>query len=158
MHRISETIMKSGINFFIQGQNIKLLQFPDHLEKIWPWSAMSDTDTCFIYIYMESQSPMQSCRSFLICVGLWSTYSDLICLFGVFRPTEEFFTHKETSQSPGEGLQILTQTRHSWPLSSEGSIACHIYCDTGHYIWWPVTLTSIAERLAVELSLPVFTT
>ena len=32
----------------------------------------------------------------------------------------------------GEGLQILTNARHSWPLSSEGSLACHTYCDTGH--------------------------
>ena len=26
----------------------------------------------------------------------------------------------------------LTCTRHSWPLSSEGSLACHTFCDTGH--------------------------
>ena len=32
----------------------------------------------------------------------------------------------------GEGLQILTYARHSWPLSSEGSLAYHTYCDTGH--------------------------
>ena len=32
----------------------------------------------------------------------------------------------------GEGLQILTYTRHSWSLSSEGSFACHTECDTGH--------------------------
>ena len=25
----------------------------------------------------------------------------------------------------GEGLQILTYARHLWPLSSEGSLACH---------------------------------
>ena len=31
----------------------------------------------------------------------------------------------------GEGLQILTYARHLWPLSSEDSLACHIYCDTG---------------------------
>ena len=31
-----------------------------------------------------------------------------------------------------EGLQILTYARYSWPLSSEGSLACHTYCDTGH--------------------------
>ena len=31
-----------------------------------------------------------------------------------------------------EGLQILTYARHLWPLSSEGSLACHTYCDTGH--------------------------
>ena len=61
----------------------------------------------------------------------------------------------------GEGLQILTNyARHSWPLSSEGSLACHIYCDTGHPFIMviargPVTLTLIAECLALELSLPV---
>ena len=32
----------------------------------------------------------------------------------------------------GEGLQILTFARHSWSLSSEGSLSCHTYCDTGH--------------------------
>ena len=32
----------------------------------------------------------------------------------------------------GEGLQILTYTRHQWPLNSEGSSACHTYCVTGH--------------------------
>ena len=32
----------------------------------------------------------------------------------------------------GEGLQILTlYARHSWPLSSEGSLTCQTYCDTG---------------------------
>ena len=30
-----------------------------------------------------------------------------------------------------EGLQILTYARHSLPLSSEGSLECHTYCDTG---------------------------
>ena len=32
----------------------------------------------------------------------------------------------------GEGLQILTYAQHSWILSSEGSLACHTYCDRGH--------------------------
>ena len=74
---------------------------------------------------------MQSCRSFLICVGLCSnikcSYSDLICLFGVFRPTENFSLIRRRHNRP-----VKDWTRHSWPLSSEGSIACHIYCDTGH--------------------------
>ena len=59
----------------------------------------------------------------------------------------------------GEGLQILTCARHSWPLSSEGSLACHTYCGTGHpyngHLRGPVTLIPVAERLAVELSLHV---
>ena len=32
----------------------------------------------------------------------------------------------------GERLQILTYARLLWPLSSEGSLACQTYCDTGH--------------------------
>ena len=32
----------------------------------------------------------------------------------------------------GEELQILAYSRHLWPLSSEGSLACHTYYDTGH--------------------------
>ena len=50
----------------------------------------------------------------------------------VFRPNREFFTHTETSPLPVKGLQILTYAEHSWPLSCEGSLACHTFCDTGH--------------------------
>ena len=32
----------------------------------------------------------------------------------------------------GKWLQIFTYARHSWPLSSEVSLACHTYCDTVH--------------------------
>ena len=32
----------------------------------------------------------------------------------------------------GEGLQIFAFVLHLRPLSSEGSLACHAYCDTGH--------------------------
>ena len=31
----------------------------------------------------------------------------------------------------GEGLQIVTYARHSWPLSSEGSLTCHTHWETG---------------------------
>ena len=51
----------------------------------------------------------------------------------------------------GEGLKILTFARHLWPLSSEGSLACYIYCDG----------TSIYNdhlRGPVKLSLPVLMT
>ena len=64
------------------------------------------------------------------------------------------FSRFHSERSP---LQILTYARHLWPLSSEGSLACHSYYDTGHvyngHLQEPVTLTPIAECLAVELSL-----
>ena len=40
------------------------------------------------------------------------------------------------------------------PISIKGSLACHIYC---LHPFIMIFLTSIAESLAVELSLPVFT-
>ena len=52
-------------------------------------------------------------------------YFLFVCLFGCVHPTRKIFTHIETSP-------FLTYARHSWPLSSEGSLACHTYCDTGH--------------------------
>ena len=58
----------------------------------------------------------------------------------------------------GERLQILTYARHAWPLSSEGSLTCHGPTLYSGHIRGPVTLTPVAERLAAELSLPVFTT
>ena len=86
----------------------------------------------------------------------------LLVVLVVLSSTREFFTHIETSTITGEGLQILINDRHLWPLSSEGSLACHTYCDTGHpfimVLRGSVTLAPYAERLAVELSLPVLTT
>ena len=46
-------------------------------------------------------------------------FAFFVCLLGVSRPTREFFTHMETTPLP---VQILTYPRHSWPLSSEGSL------------------------------------
>ena len=57
----------------------------------------------------------------------------IFCLFRVFRPTQEFFTHMETSTLPMKGCKF-------WPIHSthghgalhDGSLACHTYCDTWH--------------------------
>ena len=81
----------------------------------------------------------------------------LLCLFGVFRPTRERFTHGEVVLA-GKGLKILTSARNLWPLSIEGSY----YCAMGHLFIIVISRTRDTEPntecLAVELSLPVFTT
>ena len=82
---------------------------------------------------------------------------DFVCLYGVFRPTQEFFSLVLRPTIPGEGSQILTSTRHAWSLSSEGSLARYTYHDTGQPFIMVVTFTPIAERLAVKLSLPILT-
>ena len=43
----------------------------------------------------------------------------------------EFFHSYGDDTTVGEGLQILTYARHSWPLSSEGSLTYHTHCETG---------------------------
>ena len=76
------------------------------------------------------------------------------CLFfGGFSSHWRIFHSYGYVTIAGERLQILTYVRHSWPMSSEGSLACYIFYKC--HLRGPVTLT-IAERVAVELSLPVF--
>ena len=58
----------------------------------------------------------------------------------------------------GEGLQILTYARHLWRFFSVLHLRWHGASVYNGHLRGPVTLTPNAERLAVELSLPVFTT
>ena len=55
------------------------------------------------------------------------------CCLGFYVPLEDFSCiHMETSPLPVKGFKFFYLTRHSWPLSSEGSLLCHTYCDMGH--------------------------
>ena len=54
------------------------------------------------------------------------------CLFGVFRPTREFFTRLESENHCLLMPQILTNARHLLSLNDKGSLACRTYCGTGH--------------------------
>ena len=62
----------------------------------------------------------------------------------------------------GDRQQILNYAQNLWPLSSEDSLACHTYYDTGYPFIILISRSSDtqpnAERLAMELSLPVLTT
>ena len=111
-----------------------------------------------IHIYMHA------CRNsemtFSISLGFLH-YKQYVCLFvWNLLSKSRIFSHMETSPLLVKGSKFRPML---WPLSSEGSLtslACHNYCDTGHpfIMVISVTLTPIAERLAKELSLPVFTT
>ena len=56
----------------------------------------------------------------LDCLFVWylSSHSRILHLYG-------------DATIIGERLQMLTYARHLWPLRSEGSSACHTYCETG---------------------------
>jgi hypothetical protein len=53
-----------------------------------------------------------------------------VCLF-VYSHTSSFSAIWWLSPLPVTGLQILAYARRSGPLSREGSLSCHTYCDTG---------------------------
>ena len=83
------------------------------------------------------------------------------CLFvwGFSSHSRIFHWYRDATIT-GEGLQILTYTWHSWQLSNEGYVPHLLWHGTSFYnghLRGPVTLTPVAELLAVELSLPVLT-
>ena len=70
-----------------------------------------------------------------------------VCL-GVFVPLENFLLTKTSSSL------VKAYARHSWTLSSEGSLTCHTCCYTEHPFIMVIFEDPLAERLAVALSLP----
>ena len=83
-------------------------------------------------------------------------YNIHICISFFFHCCLVFSSHSRIFPSygdvtiTGEGLNVLTYARHSWRLSSEASLACHTYCDTGHplnngHLRGPMTLSPYAE-------------
>ena len=59
--------------------------------------------------------------NFCICLFVWGFYSHS----GIFHSYGDVTI-------ADQGIQMFTYARHSWPLRSEGSLACPTYCDTGH--------------------------
>ena len=58
----------------------------------------------------------------------------LFVCFWVFFPLEDFFYSFGDVTITDEELQILAYARHSWPLSSEGSLACHTTVTRGTHL------------------------
>ena len=64
-----------------------------------------------------------------ITISMESSYMWCIVCWGFHVPLKNFSLIWRRHHS--EGLQILTYTRHSRPLISEGSLVWHTYSDTG---------------------------
>ena len=92
-------------------------------------STISRNNSSFTMHMKFGQSGARGKKFFLKRVNV----HDLVCLvlIGVYCPSREFFTHMEMSPLPMKGCKFW-HARHSWPLSGEGSLACHTYCDMGH--------------------------
>ena len=63
---------------------------------------------------------------------LFMTFEQLRLFVCGFSSDSRIFHSYGDVNITGEWLQILTHARYLWPFSSEGSLTCHTYCDTGH--------------------------
>ena len=78
-------------------------------------------------------------RSSLFCLisyerkVLWgsSEFPYRLFVWDLSSQSRIFHSYEDISIT-SEVLQIFTYARHLLPLSSEGSLVCHTYCDTGH--------------------------
>ena len=61
----------------------------------------------------------------LVCLFVW------LSVWGFSSHSRIFHPYGNVTITDG-GIQNLTYARYFWPLSSEGSLACETYCDTGH--------------------------
>ena len=73
-------------------------------------------------VFLNLQIQIYENQEFIVCL--------CVCL-GVYVPLDIFHSYGDVTIT-SEGLHILTYTRHSSHLRSEGSLACHTYCDTWH--------------------------
>jgi hypothetical protein len=85
----------------------------------------------FQFTHLENRcfyiTPRSLCLSGSEC---WGIRRD-VCLFFVYSRTSNFSAIWRLSPLPVTRLQILAYARRSGPLSREGSLSCHTYCDTG---------------------------
>ena len=81
-----------------------------------------------MHVFICSLIKISIFHFFKRCLHIWICFF----LFGVFRPIWNFFHSFGDVTIACEGLQILTYARRFWLLSSEGSLACHTYCNTRH--------------------------
>ena len=67
-------------------------------------------------------------------LGILNTVQDVFIFdyLGFYVSLEKIFHSSGDVTITGRGMKILTYARHLRPLSSEVSLACHTYFDTGH--------------------------
>ena len=134
-----------------------------YTKNIWSYRTLCIKVPYYIWIMCKNYNLLllEKLSTFIIIIV------EYVCLFCGLTSHWKFFHSYGAVTIIGEGLQYFTYAWHSWsgPLSSEGFFAWLTYIDTGHafimvnhHLGELVTFTPVDERLAVEQSLPVFTT
>ena len=108
----------------------------------YPSSLHSDYLMPVSLLILRDNTLGQTLSSFIIYNSISSlNFWGFFCLFWGLSSHSRIVLSYEDVTTAGKVLQILTYARHSWSLSSEGSLACHNYCDMGRHFLGPVTLT-----------------
>ena len=84
----------------------------------------------FLFIYLFNYLSLFS-LNLCIKVHFRQHLSLRFFVCGLSSQLRVFHSYKDVTIT-GERLQILSYARHLCPFKSEGSKACHIYCNTGH--------------------------
>ena len=142
-----------GINGYVQitrGKNRRNYQRCGTLNSYRPLRYITG-EQIFSHIFIKKRK---------IIVKIFSNFQ-WVCLFGVYRSAQNFFTHMETSQLPVKGCKFkflcsALVAIDQWEFFNVPHLLWHGPTLYNGHLRGPVTLTPVAERLAVELSLPVF--
>ena len=108
---------------------------------------------CFLIILLDLELfsiLSRQCKLQNICPCEPECVRLFVCLFGDLLPTREFSHIWTRHNYRWRAANFDLFNWHWWPLSSEGSLTGHTYCDTGRPLYnghlrGPVTLTPVAE-------------
>ena len=100
---------------------MKTMEIWSNFNKLWYMYHTKDFENHETLVKYNSDNWTLFCFvRVCFCLFVWN-FSSLSSIFHWFGD----------STIAGEWLHILTFSRHLWALSSEGSLACHTYCDMG---------------------------
>ena len=138
--------------------------FPVIIHFILNWVLLQITqhfiDHNILYLFRQQRNKFLYVFVLKILNSLVDVF--FVCLFGVFRPTRELFTHLDTSPLPvtivNFDLCPALMAIEQLGFFSLPHLLWHGASVYNGYLRGPVTLRPIAEPLAVELSLSVLMT
>ena len=147
---------RSKIDFLIRQENVRLSTFFQLRAAL-----NSDTDlkvpTCVVSVVRILVNMVSSKTSHLV---LHSNQSAVVCFVWIFllgfSSHSKIFTHLETSPLKISNLNSALMAIEQRGFFNVPNLLWHEPTLYNGHLWGPVTLTSVAEGLAVELSLPIF--
>ena len=97
----------------------------------WELHVVIDISTLVYSICILDTCKLEYSTCLFVCFEFFVPLIFFFFFFWSLSSHSRIFHSYEDATIAGEGLKMLTYARHSWPLSSEGSLTYHTHCDTG---------------------------